>query len=171
MAQFKVPQNVQRADTIVGPLTMVQLIIAVAGGGFAYIVYLSLQQPVNIILAVIIVAITAAFVLIKIHDMPFWQYLSVLVLYVLKPRLRVWEKGSGDIPIFERYAIEPYKAKKLEKIEVAEEKKFKNLKELTSVLDTEGQTDIDEVKDEELVQAAFRVNAIKGGPIGAKKEK
>lgn len=161
MAQFKVPQNVQRADTIIGPLTMMQLIIAVAGGGLAYIVYLSLQQPVATILAVIIVAITAAFVLIRIHDLPFWQYIAVVTLYILKPRLRVWEKGSGDIPIFERYEIVPVKAKKAEKIAIEEEKKFKNLRELTSVLDTEGQTDIDEAQDEELVQAAFRVNAKK----------
>ncbi len=158
MAQFKVPQNVQRADTIIGPLTMIQLIIAVAGGGFAYVVYLSLQQPVSTILAVIIVAITAAFVLIRIHDMPFWQYLGAILIYILKPRLRVWEKGSGDIPIFERYAIEPIKAKKAEKLEPVDEKKFKNLKELTNVLDTEGQADMDDAEDEELVQAAFKVN-------------
>ncbi|OGC82631.1 MAG: hypothetical protein A2V81_03940 [Candidatus Abawacabacteria bacterium RBG_16_42_10] len=162
MAQFKVPQNVQRADTIIGPLTMMQLIIAVVGGGLAYIIYLSLQQPVATILAVIIVSITAAFVLIRIHDMPFWQYLASLLIYILKPRLRVWEKGSGDIPIFERYAIEPVKAKKAEKAKMEEEtKKFKNLKELTSVLDTEGQSDMDEATDEELVQAAFKVTSQK----------
>ena len=34
--QFKIPQDVQRADKIVGPLTLRELIIVGIGGGFTY---------------------------------------------------------------------------------------------------------------------------------------
>ncbi len=160
MAQFKVPQNVQRVDTIIGPLTMVQLIIAVAGGGLAYVVYLSLQSPVNIILSIIIAAITAGFALIHIQDLSFGKYITVMILYLLKPRLRVWEKGSGEVPLAERVIIEKViKVKKPTKnLDEMPKVKFHDLKQLTSVLDNEGLDEMDEVDDDELVQKSFQVN-------------
>lgn len=159
MAQFKVPQNVQRVDTIIGPLTMVQLIVAVAGGGLAYVVYLSLQSPVNIILSIIISAITAGFALIHIQDLSFGKYLTVMILYLLKPRLRVWEKGSGEVPLSERVVIEKViKVKKPTKnLDEMPKVKFHDLQQLTSVLDNEGLDEMDEVNDDELVQKSFQV--------------
>lgn len=158
MAQFKVPQNVQRADTIIGPLTMVQLIIAIAGGGLAYAIYLSLQSPVNIIVSVIVAAVTAAFALIHVHDMSFIKYLSVMALYLLKPRLRVWEKGSGEIPLAEKVIQEPVKKEKKPAKATNETPtvKFQDLRQLTSVLDNAGLSDIDDAADDELVQKSFQ---------------
>ena len=34
--RFKVPQDVQREDTIIGPITFKQLIIMIIGGGIGY---------------------------------------------------------------------------------------------------------------------------------------
>ncbi|MBI4835850.1 MAG: PrgI family protein [Candidatus Abawacabacteria bacterium] len=160
MAQFKVPQNVQRADTIVGPLTMSGLIIAVVGFGFAYMLYLLLEQPVSTILVVFIVAITAAFALVRIHDMSFAQFVGVITLYMLKPRLRVWEKGSGDVSLADRMDTAPVKVakKEVEKTKTEPVKQFASLKELTQVLDTDGLSDIDEAEDQDLVHTAFHVN-------------
>lgn len=160
MAQFKVPLNVQRADTIIGPLTMSQLMVAIVGFGLAYGVYLSLQSPVNIIVSILIAAVTAAFALIHVHDLSFGHYLSILTLYLLKPRLRVWEKGSGEIPLAEKVIQErEVKVKKVEKtVENKEKVTFRDLHQLTSVLDNEGLSDIDQVEDDHLVQASFNVN-------------
>ncbi len=163
MAQFKVPQNVQRADTIIGPLTMSGLIIAVVGGGLAYMMYAYLESPVGPVFGTIVVAITAAFALVRIHDMSFAQFLVAMTLYMLKPRLRVWEKGSGEVPIFERFDLAAAKvpAKQVEKPIEQPTKKFASLKELTSVLDTEGLSDIDESSDDEMLHTAFKVNSKK----------
>ncbi|MBP6084997.1 PrgI family protein [Candidatus Gracilibacteria bacterium] len=166
MAQFKVPQDVQRADTIVGPLTMVQLIIAIAGGGLAYVIYITLQSPVNIIMSVIIAGITAAFALIRVHDMPFMNYLAALTLYLLKPRLRVWEKGSSDIPLDERVVMEKIEVQKPIKKSGDDppQKQFKDLHELTSVLDTAGTGTDDLEDDDNLVRQAFGVDDAKQPP-------
>lgn len=163
MAQFKVPQNVQRADTIVGPLTMSGLIIAVIGGTLAYVMFSYLQPPIGIILGTIVTAITAAFALVRLHDMSFAQFLVAITLYMLKPRLRVWEKGSGEVPLFERFDLSPSKApvKAVEKPTGQPTKKFSSLKELTSVLDTEGLSDVDEADDDEMLHTAFKVNSKK----------
>lgn len=158
MAQFKVPQNVQRADTIIGPLTMVQLIVAIVGGGLAYGVYLSLQSPVNVVVSVIIAAITAAFALIHVHDLSFGKYLSVMALYLLKPRLRVWEKGSGEIPLAEKVILEKVVVQKKVARPASEipTVKFQDLHQLTNVLDNAGLADIDDAEDDELVQKSFQ---------------
>ena len=42
--QYKVPQDVQREDTIIGPLTLKQLGILGVGGGIAYGIYISLGK-------------------------------------------------------------------------------------------------------------------------------
>jgi hypothetical protein len=158
MAQFKVPQNVQRADTIIGPLTMVQLIVAVVGGGLAYGIYLSLQSPVNIVVSVVIAAITAAFALIHVHDLSFGKYLSVMALYLLKPRLRVWEKGSGEIPLAEKVIQEKVVVQKKVARPTSEipTVKFQDLHQLTNVLDNAGLADIDDAEDDELVLKSFQ---------------
>ena len=44
MLQYKIPQDVQREDTIIGPITMRQLIICAIGGGIAYTLYMILSK-------------------------------------------------------------------------------------------------------------------------------
>lgn len=163
MAQFKVPQDVQRADTIIGPLTMSGLIIVISGGGFAYLLFLYVAQPVGPVMAFIVAAITAAFALVRMHDMSFAQFLMVITLYLLKPRLRVWEKGSADIPLSDRLDASPVKVVtvKENKVSNVPVKKFTSLQELTQVLDTDGQSDIDEAHEDEFVPTAFGVNSKK----------
>ena len=46
--QAKVPQNVQMADKIVGPLTLRHMIILGAGGGLAYLVFTILSKNFRI---------------------------------------------------------------------------------------------------------------------------
>ncbi|MBU1992471.1 PrgI family protein, partial [Patescibacteria group bacterium] len=99
--QFKVPQNVQREDTIIGPVTMKQLIISGIGGGLAYAVYVSLAKfyfwEVWLWPVAIIVGITAAIAFLKIHDIPFYKFVFLLLEYLLLPKKRAWVKGSGEV--------------------------------------------------------------------------
>ena len=54
--QFKVPQDVQRADRIVGPLTLRQLIICGIGFTISYGIYTVLGRDYELITAIIPVA-------------------------------------------------------------------------------------------------------------------
>jgi len=134
--QFKVPQDVQRKDTIIWTLTIQQLIILGIGGGIDYAIYIQLSKTyfieVWLLPVVIIAAITLAFAFLKIHSLPFHEFLMDFIEYHMLPRQRSWIQGTGTpfIPPFEE-------KKKTEKVQPKKElKKQKSLAELTQVLDT-----------------------------------
>ena len=91
--QFKVPQDVQRADTIVGPLTWKQLIILAAGGGIAYAIYITLAEryymEVWLPPIVIVGGITLALAFIKIHGLTFERFLLCFIEYHFLPKKRI----------------------------------------------------------------------------------
>ncbi len=101
--QFKVPQNVQREDTIVGPLTLKQLIICAIGFTIAYGIYVALANlylwitwlpPVTLV-----VLITLAFAFIKPLDLSFTKYVLIFIEFSLLPKKRLWVKTSGEVLI------------------------------------------------------------------------
>lgn len=140
--QYKVPQDVQREDTIVGPLTLKQLIILAAGGGIAYALYIQLSaiyfMQIWLPPVILVSAITLAVAFLKIHSLPFYEYIMHLVEYLLLAKKRIWYQGSGD-PFVPPYQTDK---KEEEKKETPKEKKTKSLTELKEVLDTQGEAKI-----------------------------
>jgi len=135
--QFKVPQDVQRADTIIGPITMTQLIILGIGGGICYAIYVSLAKTYFIEIwlppVAVLGALTLAFAFLKIHELPFHVFIMNLLEYYLLPRKRVWIQGTG------RPLVTPSQTKKeIKKVEEAPKKEKKSIEELTSILDSHG---------------------------------
>lgn len=138
--QFKVPQDVQREDTIIGPITLKQLAILFIGGGTAYATYISISKTYMIETwlppVVILSAITLAFAFLKVHSLPFHIFLMNFIEYHMLARKRIWIQGAGYgfIPPFES---EKKKEKKLEAVKKMDRTQ-KHLEELTKVLDTHG---------------------------------
>jgi hypothetical protein len=99
--QFKVPQNVQREDKIVGPLTLKQLLICAGGGVVAYGIYVALGRYYIWITwlppVAIVVIITLAFAFARPLDLSFTQWLLLWFEYSLLPRKRMWFKSSGEV--------------------------------------------------------------------------
>jgi len=94
--QYKIPQNLEIADKIVGPLTMRGLIIAGVGGGIAYFAYMKLDDNTWPFIAVPVVLLTLAIIFIRINNMSFLQWLSALLILMLTPNKRVWIKLSDS---------------------------------------------------------------------------
>ncbi len=139
--QFKIPQNVQMADKIVGPLTLKQLIIVSVGGGIDYFIYLSLAKvyvlTVWIAPVIIIGLLTAAIAFLKIHGMTFIEYTLYAFEFYFKPRHRVWTQGAGEV--FTSITMPTPKTKDQlaqEKQEKKPKKDISQLHEITKVLDT-----------------------------------
>lgn len=140
--QFKIPQDVQREDTIVGPLTMRQLIITAIGGGITYGIYTFLSNTYTWqvwgLPTLLLAAITIAFAFLKVHELSFTQYLISGMAYLFLPRKRVWIKGSGD-PV---RTIEQPKITSTEKSQEQKKEKqedtIKKLDSLVSILDSKG---------------------------------
>jgi len=98
--QFKVPQNVQIEDKILPFMTLRQLVICGVGGGFTYLVYLMLehQSPEIWIPPVVILGgLTLAVSFLKINDIPFVEYVLLILERYLNEQKRSWIKLSGDV--------------------------------------------------------------------------
>ncbi len=141
--QFKVPQNVQREDKIVGPLTLKQLIICGIGFGVAYAIYTTLAKQyiwVTWIIPVgIVTVITLAFAFIRPLDLSFPKYIIRWLEFALIPRQRFWIQGSGEsypsaLQTKQSIAGEE---KKQEAKAIAALDKHKKLEEITKILNTQ----------------------------------
>lgn len=140
--QYKVPQDVQREDTIIGPITLKQLAILGGGGAVAYVIYVSLVKvyfwQVWLPPVVIVMGITLAFAFLKIHSLPFHKFLMNLIEYQVLPRQRIWIQGTAT-PFISSF--DQHKEKKVEKPKKVEEKKQRSVEELTNIVDTHGKSE------------------------------
>lgn len=141
--QFKVPQDVLRADKIVGFLTLRQLIICILGGSIAYSLYVVLikQYGVEIwFLPVLLVSLTtAAFAFVRFNDLVFEKFFLLCIEYKFLPRIRTWQKMKGDIHLSVLAAPlqKRHEAGMPVNILTTEERR-KKLREVTHLVDTHG---------------------------------
>lgn len=135
--QFKVPQDVQREDRIVGPLTLRQLVICGIGFTIAYAIYTVIGRDYELITALIPVIIlgliTITFAFVKPLNLVFERYILFWIETLILPRKRYWLKGMGDPSRMMYVPRESTKAKKIEK--PVQDKKAKSINELTDILD------------------------------------
>jgi len=143
--QFKIPQNVQREDKIVGPLTLKQLIICGIGFAVDYSIYTSLSKFyiwVTWILPVGIVAIiTIAFAFARPLDLSFTKFIIRWIEFTILPRKRFWILGAAE-------SYTPMMTTNVSKIQSATDKKaeakalsvldkHKKLEEITKILNSQ----------------------------------
>lgn len=139
--QFKIPQNVQLEDKIVGPVTLKQLVILGAGGGFDYFLYISLSKLLVLSLTLFFVIPIALLVLaiafLKIQGLTFIQYVIASLEFYIKPRQRVWTQGGAEVFIsITQPAPKTAAQLKQEKQQSNAPKDMSNLEELTKTLDS-----------------------------------
>lgn len=105
MGTYKVPQNVESEDKILGPLSLKQFIYALIGLGYGFITFALFQQFIFIWF---IVGIPPALFLLALglyqkDDQPLETYVIAVASYFTRPRIRFWEKE----PIAEVFRVEP----------------------------------------------------------------
>lgn len=140
--QFKVPQNVQREDRIVGPLTLKQMIICAIGGVIAYAIYVSLGRHYIWITwlppVAIVTLITLAFAFMRPLDLSFTKWILLWIEFSLLPRERKWAKASGEaiIPLEAKLKKKKGEGEKQKKAASMSEKQ-KKMEELNKFLEAE----------------------------------
>ena len=97
MARYKVAQDVEADDKLIGPFSFRQfmyLVIAVMAGGLAYL--LSRVFVPLLIIPVPVVVLFLALALPLRKDQPMEVYLAALVSFYLKPRKRIWQPDGVE---------------------------------------------------------------------------
>jgi hypothetical protein len=90
--RYKVPQNIDLEDRVIGPLTLKQFIYLLAGGMVDYILYKSLDNWFGWFLIISVSAIALAFAFAKIQEQDFSYFLSSLTAFLSKPKIYTWNK-------------------------------------------------------------------------------
>lgn len=120
LVRYKVPQNIDMQDRIVGPLTMVQFLYAIIGGGFCYGVIMSgLPKGLAFLLAIPIGLFVIAMIFVKINERPFLDFFVSFLEFSSTPKRRLWHHSENP-----DMTVEIYKPKNANDKPVAVAKKL-----------------------------------------------
>lgn len=90
--QFNVPQFVEIEDKILGPLTLKQFMLVLAGGVGLFFLWYIFKLWVVIALGIPLALFLAATIFIKINGRSFFTFFTAWLNYWFKPRLFIWKR-------------------------------------------------------------------------------
>lgn len=136
MAQYKVPQDVEADDKLLGPFSFRQFVYLMIMGGFIGVAFALFQIfPLLSLLAVPFVIFFAVLALPLKRDQPMETYLAAVVSYRLKPNKRFWFPGQRESTV---EITAPKKIEQPRARSISEEEAGNRLSFLANVIDTEG---------------------------------
>ena len=101
MAQYKVPQNVEADDKLLGPFSFRQFVyLLIVGGLVALAIGLFQIFPLLAIIPIPFILLFAVLALPIKKDQPMETYLAALISYYLKPHKRLWTPGQRESTIY-----------------------------------------------------------------------
>lgn len=136
MAQYKVPQDVEADDKLLGPFSFRQFVyLLVAAGLIALMVGLFQLFPLLAIIPLPFVLLFGALALPLKKDQPMETYLAAIVSYYLKPRRRIWVPGQSESTI---KITAPKKVEESRTRDITGEEATHRLSFLVDIVDTGG---------------------------------
>ena len=137
MAQYKVPQDVEADDKLIGPFSFRQFVYLLIAGGFIGIgVGLFQIFPLLALIPLPPVLLLLALALPLKKDQPMETYLAALVSYYIKPHQRVWTPGQRDTAIL---ITAPKIVEETRTRDITEEEATHRLSFLADIVDSGGQ--------------------------------
>lgn len=138
MAQYKVPQDVEADDKLLGPFSFRQFIyLLIAGASIAIAIGLFQIFPLLAAIPLPIIFFFAILALPLKKDQPMETYLAALVSFYLKPRKRFWIPGQRESTIT---ITAPKVVEKPRVRDISEEEASHRLSFLADIVDTEGES-------------------------------
>ena len=136
MAVYKVPQDVEADDKLIGPFSFRQFIylLIVAGAGFIGYLLSQLFLPLFVIVLPV-VALFGALALPLRKDQPMEIYLAAIVSFYLKPRRRLWAPDGTQafVEITVPNVVEIQRVK-----DISQDEAEQRLSYLASIVDSRG---------------------------------
>jgi hypothetical protein len=136
MAQYKVPQDVEADDKLIGPFSFRQFVyLLIAAALIALAVGLFQIFPLLAIIPVLPVLLLITLALPLKKDQPMETYLAAIVSYYLKPRKRLWIPGQREstIKITAPKIVDEHRTR-----DITEEEATHRLSFLADIMDTGG---------------------------------
>lgn len=152
-ATYKIPQNVDLEDKIIGPLTLKQFLYTLGAGMVTFVsfsVFYQVAAPLFYIITIFTWIFTAALVFVRPNDQPFTKFLFSFLWFTIKPNRRVWKRipSLGEITLSDstkKAAPEP-DAPSAEQVK-------SHLQQLAHVVDTRGWSELDDGVGERVVSS------------------
>jgi len=96
--QYKVPQNLDLQDKVIGPLTMIQFLYVMGGGVIIYLVF-NVAGPgfLFYLTAIPVGALSLGLAFLKIQDQPLMHFITAGFIYYLRPKQRIWQRFGTNI--------------------------------------------------------------------------
>ncbi len=136
MAQYKVPQDVEADDKLLGPFTFRQFVYLMIMGGFIGVAFALFQIfPLLALLAVPFIIFFAVLALPLKKDQPMETYLAAVVSFHIRPNKRFWNPGQRESTI---EITVPKKVETPHTRDLSQEEAGNRLSFLANVIDTEG---------------------------------
>ena len=136
MAQYKVPQDVEADDKLIGPFSFRQFVyLLIAAGLIAIGVGLFQLFPLLIVIPILPALLFVVLALPLKKDQPMETYLAAMVSYYLKPRTRVWTPGQRESTIL---ITAPKIVEDVRTRDLSQEEATHRLSFLADIVDSEG---------------------------------
>lgn len=94
MAQYTVPQFIEREPKIVGPFTFKQAIYVGIAGAICFILYFSVSFFYFLLTTIILMSISFALSFLKIEGRPLPTILKSVFSFSIKPKIYFWHKKN-----------------------------------------------------------------------------
>lgn len=137
MGQYKVPQNVEAEDTILGPLTIKQFIYVVIAIGWGFLCWrvFGVAPVIALFLMLPISGPLLALGLIRREGQSFETYFLAMIRFMLVPRQRTWLKDNAKVTM-----MEPEKPKETTELPSAKDpaEVRDELRKLTNIIESRG---------------------------------
>jgi len=139
MAQYKVPQDVEADDKLLGPFSFRQFVyLLIAAGLIGLAVVLFKIFPLLAIIPLPPVLLFVALALPLKKDQPMETYLAAVVSFYLKPHIRVWIPGQRESTI--RISAPKIKESDRRVKNITSEEATHRLSFLADIIDSEGRS-------------------------------
>ena len=127
MAEYTVPQFIEREPKIVGPFTFKQFIFIGAAGAILFILYFSIPFQYFIVAAIFLMGLALSLALLRIDGIPLPTVLKNFFLQSISPKIYIW--GRAPLIIKAPKVKEEIPKEKEEELplKIAEKSKLKKL--------------------------------------------
>jgi|Deesub1362B_J571_1020462.scaffolds.fasta_scaffold11068_3 hypothetical protein len=126
MAEFQVPQFIERETRVVGPFTSRQCLYLGLGGGILFILFFLVPFPLFLILTFFIGGMALALAVVEIGGQSLPTIIKNFIFYLISPKIYLWKKKP----------LPPKVIRKLEAKEVPRIGAKSLLQKLSSLIET-----------------------------------